>query len=194
MPISRLLPRPPADVLRRAMARPPAVVVARVVLPLAAPRAWALVTDVRRHTDWVPMTRIDAGAELGAGDTFTAVSGPTAPTGGPGLVDRMTVLRSDPPEGRSTGVAEYRKDGPVLRGGAGIEVRPLGPAWCEVTWIEQIGVRGLPTALTDLVSRPASRIMLEVVLRRVRADVRSRAPAAPVTPHSGHATNRRDEA
>jgi len=148
-------------------------VVARAVLPLPADEAWDLLVDVRRHERWVPMTRIEADAPLGVGESFTAVSGPTARTGGPGLVDRMTVLRSDPPSGRAIGVADYRKDGPVLRGGAGIEVRALGPVWCEVTWIEQIGVRGLPTALTDLVSRPASWLMLDLVLRRVRADVRS---------------------
>ncbi len=60
----------------------------------------------------------------------------------------------------------------MLRGGAGIEVRALGPDWCEVAWTEEIGLRGLPTALTDLVSRPASWLMLDTVLRRVREDVR----------------------
>ena len=159
--------------VRRAMARPASPVAARAVLPLPADEAWALLTDVRRHERWVPMTRIEAYGRLGVGESFTAVSGPTARTGGPGLVDRMTVLRSDPPAGREVGVADYRKDGPVLRGGAGIEVRALGPAWCEVTWSEQIGVRGLPTAVTDLVSRPASWLMLDLVLRRVREDVRA---------------------
>ncbi|WP_372595518.1 SRPBCC family protein [Actinotalea sp.] len=188
MPTPRLLAHEIAHTWRRSTARPPAPVVAHVVLPLSAAGAWALVTDVRRHERWVPMTRIEAGADLGPGDVFTAVTGPTAPSGGPGLVDRMTVLRADSPGERTTGVAEYRKDGPVLRGGAGIEVRPLGAAWCEVTWIEQIGVRGLPTVLTDPVSRIASRLMLEVVLRRVRADVRASPAASP----RGHATNRHE--
>ncbi len=158
---------------RRAMARPASPVVARAVLPLPADEAWALLTDVRRHEGWVPMTRIEVDGPLHVGESFTAVSGPTARTGGPGLVDRMTVLRSEPPSGQEVGVADYRKDGPVLRGSAGIEVRALGPVWCEVTWIEQIGVRGLPSAVTDLVSRPASLLMLDLVLRRVREDVRA---------------------
>ena len=148
---------------------------ARAVLPLSADAAWALVTDVRRHADWVPLTRIEAAQTLGTGDTFTAVSGPTARRGGPGLVDRMTVLHSEPPTARAAGIARYRKDGPLLRGGAGIEVRSLGPDWCEVTWVEEIGARGLPTAVTDLVSRPSSRLMLAIVLRRLRAEVTSAA-------------------
>ena len=190
MPTLTSLPREAADAARRAlvdhllpparraMARPASPVAARAVLPLAADEAWVLLTDVRRHERWVPMTRIEVDGMIRVGESFTAVSGPTARSGGPGLVDRMTVLRSDPPSGREVGVADYRKDGPLLRGGAGIEVRALGPAWCEVTWIEQIGVRGLPTAVTDLVSRPASRLMLDLVLRRVRADIREgqRAP------------------
>jgi hypothetical protein len=162
------------------MDREATAVAARAVLPLSAAEAWALVTDVRQHERWVPMTRIEAPGTLEVGDSFTAVTGPTARTGGPGLVDRMTVLRADPPTAREIGVADYRKDGPVLRGGAGIEVRPLGPDWSEVTWIEQIGLRGLPTALTDIVARPASRLMLEVVLRRVRRDIGRRRNESPL--------------
>jgi len=157
---------------RRAMDRPASPVVARAVLPLPAEEAWSLLTDVRQHERWVPLTRIEAERPLGVGDSFTAVTGPTARSGGPGLVDRMTVLRSQAPSAREVGVARYRKDGPVLRGGAGIEVRALGPDWCEVAWTEEIGLRGLPTALTDLVSRPVSWLMLDTVLRRVRQDVR----------------------
>ncbi len=176
----RTLVRDALPAARRAMDRQATAVAGRVVLPLPAAEAWALVTDVRQHERWVPMTRIEAPATLGVGDSFTAVTGPRARTGGPGLVDRMTVLRADPPTSREVGVADYRKDGPVLRGGAGIEVRPLGPDWCEVTWIEQIGVRGLPTALTDIVSRPASRVMLEVILRRFRRDVGHRHNESPL--------------
>ncbi|HRA50980.1 SRPBCC family protein [Actinotalea sp.] len=149
----------------------------RRVLPVAADRAWDLVTDVHQHARWVPMTRIGAPTLLSVGETFVAVSGSTAPQGGPGLVDRMVVERLDPPVAAgapgpaTTGVARFRKVGPVLGGIAEIRVRPLGPALCEVTWIERITVRGVPAGLTDLVARPATGVMLRRVLGRVAAEV-----------------------
>lgn len=149
----------------------------RRVLPIPADRAWDLVTDVHRHARWVPMTRIGAPTRLSVGETFVAVSGPTAPQGGPGLVDRMVVERLDPPTAAgptgpaASGVARFRKTGPVLGGVAEIHVRPLGPALCEVTWIERITVRGVPAGLTDVVARPATGAMLRRVLGLVAAEV-----------------------
>ncbi|HWS57164.1 MAG TPA: hypothetical protein VN257_01380 [Actinotalea sp.] len=128
----------------------------RRVLPVSATRAWDLVTDVREHARWVPLTRVGAPARLSVGETFVAVSGPTATRGGPGLVDRMVVERLDPPSdsrdptrgagagGSTTGVARFRKTGPVLGGFAEIHVRPLGPRHSEVTWVERITLRGVP--------------------------------------------------
>lgn len=155
-----------------------AAVVCRV-LPLSAARAWDLVTDVHQHVRWVPMTRIGAPGRLSVGETFVAVSGPTATSGGPGLVDRMVVERLDPPveargpEAARTGVARFRKTGPVLGGVAEIRVRPLGAEVCEVTWVERITLRGLPARLTDLVSRPATGAMLRRALDRIAAETRS---------------------
>jgi hypothetical protein len=120
----------------------------------------------------VPLTRIDAPAgPLAEGDVFAAVTGPTARRGGPGLVDRMVVTRAEAPSGRHAGVATYRKVGPVLTGTAEVHVRPLGPALSEVTWVERIGLRGVPGTLTAVPSRLASGAMVRLALRRVRREV-----------------------
>ncbi len=71
----------------------------RILLPVPAERAWAVLLDVRRHARWVPLTRIDVEGPLPvtAGRTFTAVSGPGARAGRPGLTDRMRVDLAAPP-------------------------------------------------------------------------------------------------
>lgn len=170
----RPLRRPTA---RRPDPREPGVAVRRVVLPIAAADAFDLLTDVRRHAAWVPLTRIDlhgptdADGRLLAGGTFTAVTGPAARRGAPGLPDRMRLESADRPAGRRTGTARFVKLGPVLTGWAELAVRPLGDALCEATWSERIGVRGLPAALTDALGRPLTAAMLRTVLRRAAREV-----------------------
>jgi len=149
---------------------PPATATAD--LPVAADRVWALVTDVRNHVRWIPATRIDTPATtLAVGDTFTAVTGPRATRGGAGLTDRMTIERLDPPTATRPGVAVYRKLGPVLLGGATVQVRPTGPASCMLLWTEDVHLRGLPRALTAPLMRPMAAGMLHHALRRVRAEL-----------------------
>lgn len=165
---------------RRPDSRRPGVAVRRIVLPLPAPRAFALLTDVRRHADWVPLTRIDVhgpaddAGHLRVGGTFTAVTGPGARRGAPGLPDRMRLDGSEPPAGRRPGSARFVKLGPVLTGWAELTVRPLGDALCEVTWSERIGVRGVPAALTDAVGAPLTGAMLRTVLRRAARELSGR--------------------
>lgn len=145
----------------------------RVVLHVPAEHAFDVITDMRRHAAWVPATRVDAPpAPLAEGEEFVAVTGPTARTGGPGLVDRMRLTHRVAPSTaqRTAGWAHVVKLGPVLTGWARITVRPLGAAACEVAWTEQIGLRGVPDALTGLVARPATAAMLSLVLRQVARD------------------------
>lgn len=141
-------------------------------LPLPAEAAWALVTDVRNHARWVPLTRIDAAATLGLGDGFTAVSGPGARRGVPGLPDRMVVEELTVPDSATgaIGVARYRKLGPVLLGTAEVRVRPAVDA-CTLIWTEDVHLRGLPRGLTAPLLRPVLEGMLRVVVRRLRAEV-----------------------
>lgn len=143
---------------------------------MPAERAWAVLLDVRRHARWVPLTRIDVEGPLPvtAGRTFTAVSGPGARAGRPGLTDRMRVDMAAPPHtltGRA-GRARFTKLGPVLTGWAELDVRPLGPHLTEVTWTERIGVRGVPRWLTDVIGTLPTLAMLRVVLHRVAGEVR----------------------
>ncbi len=155
----------------------------RVTRVLAAPAdvVWELVTDVRNHARWVPLTRIDtdppttpAGSPV---ERFVAVTGPRATRGGGGMADTMVLERFDPPRpahGRDPaheGVATYRKVGPVLLGDAEVRVRPLGPRHCAVTWVERVHVRGLPRAVGAALVGPSLAPMARLVLRRVANEV-----------------------
>lgn len=153
--------------------------VARRVLPLRAEDAWDLLTDMRNHVRWIPLTRMNAAASLPVGAVFTAVSGPFATRGAPGLADRMEVVELVPPHtddnGPGTvGTAVYEKLGPVLLGTAELHVRPLGPDTCEVAWVERVHLRGLPPALTAPVLRPVLAAMVTSALHRVHTEVTGR--------------------
>jgi len=139
---------------------------------MSAETAWALVTDVRNHARWVPLTRIDSSDVLAVGDTFTAVTGPGSRRGWPGLPDRMVVEHFSPPDSSAgiAGVATYRKLGPVLLGTAEVQVLPDGDS-CVVLWTEDVHLRGLPRRLTAPVLRPVLAAMVRVVMRRLRVEV-----------------------
>ncbi|MBC7306675.1 MAG: hypothetical protein H5T80_07030, partial [Dietzia sp.] len=169
-------PRPPAD---DDAAVAPRAAVARRVLPLRAEDAWDLLTDLRNHVRWIPMTRMDAAASLPVGAVFTAVSGPFATRGAPGLADRMQVVELVPPHtdanGPGTvGTAVYEKLGPLLLGTAELHVRPLGPDTCEAAWVERVHLRGLPVGLTAPALRPVLTAMVAYALHRVHAEVAAR--------------------
>lgn len=176
------------------------VALTRVV---AAPAdvVWELVTDVRNHARWVPLTRIDVEAPSGGqgtpsgarpasrvGDRFVGVTGPTATRGGPGMADAMVVERFDPPvpargrEPAREGVAVYRKQGPVLLGDAEVRVRPLGPRHCAVTWVERVHVRGLPRPVGAALVAGSLAGMLRLVLHRLTTEVAGDHPAVADPP------------
>lgn len=142
-------------------------------LPMPAERAWDLVTDVRNHARWIPFTRIDAPHPLRVGDRFSAATGPAGTLHSLALVDRMEVTASTPPTTAppSPGRATYRKLGPVLLGGAEVLVTPAGPDACDVTWVEDIHLRGLPRWAVAWISRPLATLMVRSALRKVRAEV-----------------------
>ncbi len=153
------------------MTHRPASATAR--LPIPAEQAWDLVTDVRNHARWIPLTRIDAPHPPIVGDTFVAVTGPRAARGGGGLVDRMRVTASTPPTTSPprSGRAAYLKLGPVLLGTAEVVVTPAGPQGCTVTWLESIHLRGLPAGVVAVVARPLASAMVRRALRAVEAEL-----------------------
>jgi hypothetical protein len=140
--------------------------VAARTLPLPAADAFALVTDVRNHGDWIPLTRVDVDGPLREGSRFRAVSGPGARSGGPGLVDAMRVTRMTPPERGRPGVAHFVREGPVLHGWARIVVRDDPAGGALVVWAEEAALAGpLPRALTARLIRPALAVVVRVALR-----------------------------
>lgn len=154
-------------------------------LPLPAAEAFALLTDLRHHIRWIPMTRVDVPPgppRLGA--QVTAVSGPFARRGAPGVVDRMRIDRLDPPDAAAgtPGVAVLTKLGPILLGSARIVVAPAGPSHSRVTWSEQAWLAG-PVPAAALVA-PVLRGMLALALARVARELRAQAPPSPATPSS----------
>lgn len=152
------------------MARPAS---ATTRLPVPAERAWDLVTDVRNHARWIPLTRIDAPHPLRPGHRFSAATGPAGSLHRLALVDRMEVTHVSGPTTTppTPGHAAFRKLGPVLLGTAEVVIDPLGPDECSVTWVEDIHLRGLPRWAVAWASRPLATAMLRHALRKVRAEV-----------------------
>lgn len=153
----------------------PGTAVATRTLPVPADVAWRALTDARRHTAWVPLTRVVTDGPPRLGTRVRAVSGPGARRGWPGLVDRMVVTRYDPPstQGPIPGVAVFTKRGPLLLGEATVVVLPTSASSCRVTWTERVPLAGpLPEALTVRLTAPLLGAMLRLVLHRATAELR----------------------
>lgn len=140
--------------------------------PVDATTAWELVADLRNHERWIPLTRISLDRPAGPGSTVTAVSGPFARRGFPGLADVMTIDRYDPPAGDQPGVATFTKVGHVLKGHASIVVVPAGPTSSRVLWSENVYLAGpLPRRLTEALLKPFLGGMVRYALMRARREV-----------------------
>ena len=143
--------------------------------PVDAATAWGLVADLRNHERWIPLTRVSIdGLRSGAtaaGAVVTAVSGPFARRGFPGLADVMTVDRYDPPLGTEPGVATFTKIGHVLKGHASIVVVPAGPSSSRVFWSETVYLAGpLPRRLTGAALKPFLGGMVRYALMKARRE------------------------
>ncbi len=144
--------------------------------PAPARTAFTALTDARNHGRWVPQTRVETDGRPRLGTHVEAVSGPLARFGAPGLPDRMTITRYDPPGGDATGdaagVAVFAKHGPLLLGESTIRVQPVDAHSCRVTWEEHVPLAGpLPGALTSRLTAPALDLMLRVVLGRAAREL-----------------------
>ena len=142
--------------------------------PVDAATAWELVADLRNHERWIPLTRVSLDGPARVGARVTAVSGPFARRGFPGLADVMTIDRYDPPAGAEPGVATFTKTGHVLKGHASIVVVPAGPSSSRVFWSEDVYLAGpLPRRLTGALVSPFLGAMVRYALMRARQDARA---------------------
>ncbi len=131
---------------------------------------WDLLVDARHHAAWIPLTRVEADGPPALGTRVVAVSGPGARRGGPGLVDRMRIVRLDPPGPGRPGVAVFAKVGPVLGGEARIEVADEAGASSAV-WTEQVHLRGAPAGLSSWLLVLPLRAMTALALARAAREL-----------------------
>src|SRR5690625_2027770 len=129
------------------------------LIELDAKQLFAIASDVRFHSRWVPLTRIKAPSDrLRVGESFSACT--------LGLVDRMTLTSIE------DGVAHFSKDGPLLLGSAQIEVREVAPGVGRVTWTYDVPIAA---SLPQFVARSLAGVLLPPVLRivivRMEADL-----------------------
>ncbi len=104
-----------------------------VVVDAAAGRVWDVLTDWRRHGDWVPLTTITVIEQgPGVGTRFVARTA----VAGLGMDDVMEVTHWSPPPAAPLGHGrcEVVKQGRVVRGRAVLEVHGLGPRRSRVIW------------------------------------------------------------
>ncbi|UNX55420.1 hypothetical protein MF406_03910 [Georgenia sp. TF02-10] len=141
----------------------------RRTLPVPAAEAFALLTDLRGHGRWTPLTVVDAPpVPPRPGDAVTAVTACA-------FVDRMQVVGVRPPDGGAAGLLEVRKVGPVLLGSVQISVHPRGPTACEARWEEDVWLRGpLPRRWTGMVLTPVLETMSALALWRVERHLTGR--------------------
>ncbi|WP_405774071.1 SRPBCC family protein [Streptomyces sp. NBC_00859] len=112
--------------------------------------AWRRLTQWERHAAHVPLTRITVVTRgpNGLGTRFVARTG----IGPAGFDDPMEVVRWEPPEPGHPGFCELEKQGTVVLGRAGIEVRPEGRG-CRVVWHEEMRIARLPAAFDGLTAQ-----------------------------------------
>ena len=96
----------------RTMGRVTSIPIDAVVrsFPVDAATAWGLVADLRNHERWIPLTRVSLDGPAAAGATVTAVSGPFARRGFPGLADVMTRRPLRPAGRRGAGRRDVHQD------------------------------------------------------------------------------------
>lgn len=141
------------------------------VIALPPTAAFELITDLTRHSEWIPLTRIQGPATPRAGARYSALSA--------GVIrDRMELERFEPPRPggpvEAIGVAEYRKHGPVLLGRARITVSPgagPGSGASLVNWEYDAWLAGLPPSATRAVLTRALDAMAALALWRASASV-----------------------
>ena len=138
-----------------------------------AQTVWELVTDWRRHGDWVPLTTVEVTEDTGGlGTRFVGRSG----VGKLAFDDPMVVTRWEPPTPQRAGTAAVQKEGRVVLGHAEVQVVPLPGDRCRLRWVEDASLldRRLSRALT-LPLAVGGRFAFGAVLKKIAAEAEARA-------------------
>ena len=137
-------------------------VAASVEIDAPPAATWAVLTDWAGQGSWMPMTKVEVTAgDGGLGTSLIARSG----VGALALVDPMTIDTWEPPHR-----CEVAHHGSVITGRGVFTVDELPGGRSRVTWQEQLAGTGA-MKLLEAASRPGTRLMLGVALRRLRRAV-----------------------
>ncbi|MDD9207988.1 SRPBCC family protein [Georgenia sp. 10Sc9-8] len=138
------------------------------MIPLPVEETFALVTDLRRHGEWIPLTRVQAPVALRESARVSALTAGV-------FRDRMVVQDIIEPR-----LLELEKVGPVLLGRVTIAVTPLADGGRSlVQWNYQVHAAGpLPRRVTAAVLTPALDVMAGLVLWRIARHAANLAPAS----------------
>lgn len=128
----------------------------------SADRVWTIMTDWPRHAEWVPFTRAEGGAGLGASLAAWTGLGPI------GFTDTMVITGWQPPKDNRRGRCTVRHTGALVRGEGRFDVEPLPGDRCRVVWGERLDLPLGPLGRIGwIVIAPMSKIMLRTALRRL---------------------------
>jgi len=142
---------------------------ATVPMPGPAEDVWALLTDWRAHSRWIPATTVTVVEDTGGVGTRFVGRTHAGPVG---FDDPMTVTEFRPPDGAEPGRCLIRKTGRVVIGTAGFSVTGTEPHASTVTWWEDVTVApaGLTRWVEPLVARAGSHAFARV-LRAAAAEL-----------------------
>ncbi|HLS49853.1 MAG TPA: SRPBCC family protein [Actinomycetaceae bacterium] len=125
-------------------------------LDVSAATAFDLLSDLRGHGRWIPLTAMSAPARIRRGDVVVARTAGV-------FLDRMEITAIEAPHR-----LRLAKLGPWLLGEAGIDIIDLPRGRCEVHWWERVHLAGpLPAWATRAVMRLPLEAMTWLALRRV---------------------------
>ncbi|MEU0251848.1 SRPBCC family protein [Streptomyces sp. NPDC006184] len=135
-------------------------------VPLPLEETWRRLTELPRHADAVPLTRIRVltPAPTREGTRFVARSGVGPLT----FDDVMEVTVWHPPADDEGGLCRLEKRGRVILGWAEIEVRPGPGGRSRVVWREELWVRFLPRAFDGVLGQVSRRMFGRAANRLLR--------------------------
>ena len=130
-------------------------------LRLPAQAVFDELIDWSGHAEWVPMTKVEIlEGDGGVGTAFVATTG----LGKAALPDRMRVEALD----REAMTVHIVKIGPVLTGDVHLAVTASSNTTCELSWVEDVRVPGLPAFLARPVAAAATKAFTSSIDRMAK--------------------------